>query len=250
MIRIERRILSPTAINTYLACPRKFYLRYIKKLRSRPSIHLIRGMIVHNTLHEFNKNQPRIFKGLPLKMTSYELLLKFNDQWGKAIDSLNSLGLTQEELRSYYEDSKEMILNFCNWFYKEDGKPADFSEVRLFSKNLGLMGIIDAIQQTGETVTLVDYKTSKHAKITDDILRQAAIYALLYQDRYQIVPDSVSIHFLKDKGTPMPVYVDEALLEYGKILVESIREKTNSSLETDYPCTCGDYCKRDFIDQG
>jgi hypothetical protein len=94
--------------------------------------------------------------------------------------------------------------------------------------------------------TLVDYKTSKHARITDDILRQAAIYALLYHDRYRVVPDSVAIHFLKEKGDPMPIYVDEALLEYGKILVESIRGKTQSDLEKDYPCTCGGYCERDF----
>ena len=246
MVRIENRILSPTAVNTYLSCPHKFYLRYIKKLRSKPSINLIRGMIVHNTLHEFNKNQPQVFKGLPPKMTSYELILRFNTQWEKAKDSLNALGLTDEELNSYYEDSKEMINNFCTWFYKEDSAPAAFSEVRLFSKNLGLMGIIDAVHKHGETVTLVDYKTSKHAKITDDILRQAAIYALLYQDRFQVVPDSVAIHFLKEKDDPMPVYVDEPLLEYGHILVESIREKTKSSLEKDYPCTCGGYCERDF----
>ena len=63
VVRIEDRILSPTAINTYLSCPRKFYLRYIKKLRTRPSIHLIRGQIVHQTLHQFHKNHPQISQG-------------------------------------------------------------------------------------------------------------------------------------------------------------------------------------------
>ena len=29
----KKRWLSPTAINTYLRCPRKFFLRYIKKLK-------------------------------------------------------------------------------------------------------------------------------------------------------------------------------------------------------------------------
>ena len=36
VIRIANRILSPTDINTYLSCPRKFYLRYIKKLPTKP----------------------------------------------------------------------------------------------------------------------------------------------------------------------------------------------------------------------
>ena len=47
MDNIPERILSPTSINTYLNCPRKFYLRYIQRLKSRPTIHLIRGQIVH-----------------------------------------------------------------------------------------------------------------------------------------------------------------------------------------------------------
>lgn len=59
VIRIERRVLSPTAINTYLSCPRKYYLRYIKKRRTKPSIHLIRGSLVHKTIHAFHEGCAR-----------------------------------------------------------------------------------------------------------------------------------------------------------------------------------------------
>jgi len=247
VVKIEKRILSPTAINTYLSCPHKFYLRYLKKLRTKPSIHLLRGLIVHKTIHEFNKNQPRVFHKLPPKMVSYELISKFNTEWEKAEDRLNALGLTQEQINFYYDDSKQMILNFSQWFCKRDTIPADSSEVRLFSKNLGLMGIVDAVHKDGEKVTLVDYKTSKYANITDDIFRQAAIYALLYHDKYNTIPDSVSIHFLKNAGDPQPIHIDNETLEYGKILIDSIREKTTSKSEKSYPCTCGGYCERDFI---
>ena len=54
----KKRWLSATAINTYLRCPHKFYLRYIKKLKTKPSIYLFRGMAVHEALAEFNSNQP------------------------------------------------------------------------------------------------------------------------------------------------------------------------------------------------
>ena len=246
MVKIEKRILSPTAINTYLSCPRKYYLRYIKRLKTKPSIHLLRGSIVHKAIHEFHKNQPRIFHELPQGMVSHELLSKFNQQWEKAEEQLNALELADEQIEFYYEDSRQMILNFWRWFCKRDVTPADRSEVRLFSKNLGLMGIIDAVHTSGEKVTLIDYKTSKYAKITNDILRQAAIYALLYQDKYNIVPDVVGIHFLKEEGDPQPVQIDEEILEYAKITIESIREKTNSKSEEAYPCTCGGYCDRDF----
>ena len=98
----------------------------------------------------------------------------------------------------------------------------------------------------GDEVTLIDYKTSRDTTITDEIMRQAVLYALLYQDRYGRAPDIVAIHFLKDPGDPIPIFIDEFFMDYGEILVESVREKTRSQEENAYPCTCGGYCERDF----
>ena len=136
MVRIENRILSPTAINTYLSCPRKFYLRYIKKLRTKPSIYLIRGQIVHKTLQLFHRDHPQISPEMPLKKIREELLGIFNDQWEKAIERLNSLGLSREQIEFYHDDSEVMLLNFSHWFYKNDMPSPDLTETRIFSRNL------------------------------------------------------------------------------------------------------------------
>ena len=109
------------------------------------------------------------------------------------------------------------------------------------------MGIIDAIYENQDGTILVDYKTSKHAKITEDIKRQAAIYGLLYQDRYNKMPAALWVHFLKDAHNPVPIHIDEVLLDYGKMLIQSVREKTLSQDEVDYQCTCGGFCERDFV---
>ena len=247
MVRIEKRILSPTAINTYLSCPRKFYLRYIKRLRTRPSIYLIRGQIVHKTICQFHRSHPRIETGMPLGKIRDELLGIFNELWEKADYQLNSLGLSKEQIEFYHDDSELMLFNFSHWFYKNEMPTPDLSEARILSRNLSLMGIIDAVHKRDDMVVLVDYKTSKHARITNDMMRQAALYALLYEDRYKIVPDAVWIHFLKDPGDPQPIHIDDALLNYGKILIQSVREKTASQDKESYPCTCGGYCERDFI---
>ena len=34
-------------------CPRKYYYQYIKKLKGKPSLALISGNIVHNTISDF-----------------------------------------------------------------------------------------------------------------------------------------------------------------------------------------------------
>lgn len=231
----------------YLRCPHKYYLRYIKKLRTKPSIFLIRGSIVHKTIEKFNQNQPAIFQKLPEKMVRYELISTFNDLWEKATTRLNALGLTSEQLKFYHDDSERMLVNFSKWFCQSTLAPATKTELKLFSNNLRLMGIIDAVHENSEKDILVDYKTSKHANITDDIRRQAALYALLYQDKFRKVPESVRIHFLTEPGEPQIIYIDEHLLEYGKVLIDHVRENTVSTSKEAYPCKCGGYCERDFI---
>jgi len=231
----------------YLSCPRKFYLRYIKRFKTRPSIYLIRGQIVHRTLHEFHKNHPRILPATPIGSIRTELLNTFNRLWDQARDQFEALNMDETELERFQQQSERMLFNFSHWLLKNEFKCPDFSELRLFSKNLRLMGIIDAVHQNPGGAIIIDYKTSQKPLITDDINRQAAIYALLYEDRYQELPEAVWIHFLIDPGDPIPIHIDEHLMDYSKLLIESVREKTMSTEEIDYPCTCGGYCERDMI---
>ena len=49
------RIQSPSSINAYKQCSRKYYYRYILKLPTIESIHLIRGKIIHCVLEDFFK---------------------------------------------------------------------------------------------------------------------------------------------------------------------------------------------------
>jgi putative RecB family exonuclease len=247
VINITDRILSPTAINTYLNCPRKFYLRYIKRLKSRPSIHLIRGQIVHHTLHEFHKNHPRILPATPIGSIRTELLTTFNRRWDRARDQLSRLNLDADALEQFRQQSEKMLLNYSHWLLKHDFKSPDFSELRLYSQNLKLIGIMDALYQEPGQAIIIDYKTSQKNVITDDINRQAALYALLYQDRYGVPPDTVGIHFLIEPGEPTLIHIDEHLIDYGRILLTSVREQTRSKQASDYPCTCGGFCERDLI---
>ena len=47
------RLQSPSSINTFKQCKRKYYYQYIKKLPTAPSIHLVRGNIAHSALEDF-----------------------------------------------------------------------------------------------------------------------------------------------------------------------------------------------------
>ena len=69
------------------------------------------------------------------------------------------------------------------------------AEVKLFSKTYYVMGIIDAIENHNGMVMITDYKTSKKDDITPDIKIQMAIYALLYLEKFRVLPDVVAIDF-------------------------------------------------------
>ena len=128
-----------------------------------------------------------------------------------------------------------MVTNFGLWVTETPLSPATSAELKLFSKKLELMGIVDAVHEVGKEVLLVDYKTSRRAEITPDMERQAALYCLLYQDQYGTVPSEIWFHFLATRGNPEVIQVDENLLQYGTILIDNIRRRTVSDEERDYP---------------
>jgi len=248
VIRVaSSRILSPTAINTYLSCPRKFYLRYIKKLGTRPSIHLVRGNIIHKVLCRYNRlpEQSRaVMDPLSLHLT---LLKSFEEEWEKASAQLRTLHLPEATLEEFRDESQLMVIHFAFWIERHQLSPAKRAEVRLVSKAHKLMGIVDAIHGAGADTVLVDYKTSKRAEITHEIQRQAALYALLHHDMFGRAPGEVWIHFLKFDESPLVIHVDEELVDYARIVTQSVHEKTQSQDEQDYPCTCGGWCAKEFI---
>ena len=247
MIRITLKYLSPTAINTYLSCPRKYFLRYIKKLKTKPSIYLIRGSIIHKVIETFNQSAGPEARSLTDTEIILRLLKLFEREWNRAASRLEALDLSDEELKAFHDESQIMLVNYGYWFHRHNAPLPLSTETRFYSRNLGLMGIVDAVYRFGNLIILVDYKTSRKAEIKAEIERQAAIYALLYLDKHGVPPEAVWIHFVKFNQDPLVIDVDEPLLDYGRIVLESVRGKTKSNLEPDYPCTCGGWCEQDFI---
>ena len=247
MVKIYSRLLSPTAINTYLYCPRKYYLRYIKRLKSKPSIYLTRGSIVHKAIEKFHQKSGPDLKQTSLYNLASRLLNLFQAAWNKAKLEIEALKLGDEKIAGFCRESRLMMINFSQWLFNKGLPSPSNTEVKLISRNLGLMGVIDAVYDSQPGAILVDYKTSMKPVITEDMKRQAGLYSLLYQDRYAKIPHQFWIHFLVSDQGPQPIPINEKLIKDCLHTLHMIREKVKSSLESDYPCTCGGYCKRDFI---
>ncbi len=92
--------MSPSKINTFHKCPRDFYYTYVEKRKTEPSIHLVKGSVVHKVLEDFYRK----YNPNPKKLLS-ELFKKTWNGYGKMVKMLE---MTPEELRKH----KKRRLNY------------------------------------------------------------------------------------------------------------------------------------------
>jgi putative RecB family exonuclease len=250
---MAKRIQSPSSINTYKQCPRKYYYIYIKKLKTLPSIYLIRGSIVHSVLEDFFKIDP---SKLPESDPCFLLkgLLKdfLKQKWQKAKDELEMLDMTEAQRIFYYEETEQMLMFWFSEFIKKlqkEKKPFAESfkrwvprtEEEYSSEKYNVRGFIDAIHEFEDQVLLLDYKTSSKDMITAEYKLQLAIYALLYWEKHGQVPSKVGINFLRH-GERI-IDVDESLLKLARLEIELIHTNTESDEMSDYPRKESPLCK-------
>ena len=252
---VFKRIQSPSSINTYRQCPRKYYYQYVLKLETLPSIHLIRGSVTHSVLEDFFR-----IDVAHLSPTNFEYELQvitqdmFHQEWNRAEKELQKLKLVPVQIQFYFDETKFMLQYWVNKFIKKlkhemklfslaDAfkRLTPLREEEYVSQELGVRGFIDAIHEIEHEVTLMDYKTSKKTEITPEYKLQLAIYALLYKERHGVIPKKVGLDFLK--GSEQYLDVDETLLELAKTEVENIHVNTQSEDINEYPMNVSPLCK-------
>jgi putative RecB family exonuclease len=252
---MPKRVQSPSSINTYKQCPRKYYYQYILKLPTKPSIHLIRGSIVHTVLEDF-------FKKIPLAdVENYQNTIKTILQnnlvieWKKNETKLKELKLTEEQLFFYFDETINMILNFAEIFNQKLNdkikKGLNFSqafkelcpisEEKFVSEKYQVMGYIDAIEKRDDGFYIMDYKTSKGNEINETYKLQLSIYTLLFYEKYNTLPKKVGIFFLKNNEKFIDASLD--LVKNAEFEIEQIHLSTEADKKEDYPMKPSGLCK-------
>jgi len=241
--------LSPSSINSWYRCQYYFYKVHIEKVPTKKTIHLVKGNIVHNCLEKFFDNG-EFEEDLKGRMDRI-----FKREWRISPD-LKELKLDKED----EEEERKDIENILNKFLirhldkmeallkskppkAENLRHAWFilrprlKEVKLESPDLRVRGRADRIFENFDGIKiLADYKTSNRygIGIPEDYRRQAAIYALLYQEQEKEPLDFVSIIYLRFGEEPM-LEVTPSLIRYARDSILKVREATKSKEEKDYP---------------
>jgi CRISPR/Cas system-associated exonuclease Cas4 (RecB family) len=250
---MPKRIQSPSSINTYKQCPRKYYYQYIEKLATLPNIHLVRGNIAHSVLEDFyDISLPEKDYSIFFKNAIQKLLLH---HWQKAEPRLSLLDLTEDQKKFYFGETMLMLMNWVNYFietFNEElqknipptqafHKLTPIREQRYFSKTHHVQGFIDAVHHIENETHIIDYKTNSNFNFKDEIKLQLAIYSLLYFEKHGYPPSKVGIFFLRHKLKF--IKVDPELLNLARKEISLIHKNTESKDIKDYRKKTSPLCK-------
>lgn len=255
---MAKRIESPSSINTFKQCQRKYYHQYIEKLPTFSNIHTIRGKIAHSCLEKFYDIDFRSFKENNYRQKCGEAIQKLLIHcWGAHKKELEELKLNLDQTRFYFEETLLILMNWTNQFLEKLEQTArkknislqeafqyltPLRETKYSSDNYSVQGFIDAIHHLEDEVHIIDYKTNSSLEVKDTIRLQLAIYSLLYFEKHGKMPSKAGVFFLRHKLKLVPV--DEELLELAKREIELIHAHTSKTEKReDYPKNVSPLCK-------
>ncbi len=164
------RLLSPSSINIYRRCPRKFYF-YINGYKSLPPPPRLREPLgFGRAIHEVIAHYYRI---IPDSITPTEVKMYVTKAYKDVFP---------ESLRHLRKRAERQLLNFIK-FERERLKwhisPKPVAVEKEFIKG-NVHGVVDAIFRKGEDVIVVDWKTGRSkARLTEDIVIQMNVYLYL-----------------------------------------------------------------------
>src|SRR3989344_2120025 len=255
---MAKRVESPSSINTFKHCPRKYYYQYIEKLPTLPNIHQIRGNIAHSTLENFYDIDVSLWttENVAQKVQSAIQTLFFHF-WQQYKPKLEGLQLSKDQERFYFEETMLMLMNWANHCIEDVRKLVKdksisvaeafqvltpIREQKFVSDHYSVQGFVDAIHQLEDEVHIIDYKTNASLEFKEEQKLQLAIYSLLYFEKNGKMPSKVGIFFLRHKLKMMDV--DSELLELAKREIGLVHAHTSACEHIDdYHRKPGPLCK-------
>jgi putative RecB family exonuclease len=266
---------SASQINLYKACPRKYYFKYIERIKEPQSIALIKGSLVHACIQKFYDLNPKK-SNINLQNYKTEFYNYMDDVFERVLKSEKVVfGKTQ---RSYLEDMNELfdgneikiareivdvqniLKNYITVFlwqfeqYTESKtifsqiwymvKPK-FSELELSTQDF--LGFVDECIEKDGKLIITDYKTTKHYKLgySEEYEIQLKLYCYFYYLLNGVVPDYGCIYFVRTGNQCLFPINKETLIPECKKILEDFFFCTKSTDITDYPmnpkyqfCTC------------
>ncbi|MBR9675760.1 CRISPR-associated protein Cas4 [Candidatus Woesearchaeota archaeon] len=232
-------MISPTAISTYLYCPRKLFLERVLKLFKLPKEVMVKGNVKHAAYEEINNKEEEIVVGLTEK--DYDSIFEaykrvFSQIIRRTINNFS------KELREHGIDELEFFKGFwpalvfeaeeraknVQKFIKkhdflgeklwEELTPKIVSELSISDAKIGLRGIVDEVRDYKIEVVPVELKSGKSPStgVWPGHKAQIASYMLLLRSQGKTVKEGM-VKYIDEKK--------EVIIPYNTLLEDELKKQ-------------------------
>ena len=168
--------LAPAALDTYISCPYRFYLKYVKEIPEKPgfedNLEANRiGTLVHLILKKG-------FEGFTNRLIDKKTMDKIREITLRLTDNIKDSAFTfgNEDvdtfllsLKGFRREALWEVVRFRLESFFAKNRWFEFRlvgvEKELSDRDLKVKGIIDRVDQENGKVRILDYKTGKHAQL-------------------------------------------------------------------------------------
>ena len=199
---MTKQIVNVTDITAYLYCPRKVYLKLVKKIKEPPNKKMISGFLKHKIFDIFNKNESAIVSSISnnlekeeikkiylinLTKITQEVLITYSNMASSF--SINSQELTKDVLKFMEREinlrvesiKKTLDLGFLGKELWRNLQPKYLTEFEIISQELGLKGRVDRIKFEQE---ILPYELKTRQEIYEGDKLQLTAYSLLLEQEF------------------------------------------------------------------
>jgi len=196
-----KQIINVTDIVTYLYCPRKIYLKLVKKIKEPPNKAMISGFLKHKIFDLFNKNESVIVSEIKTDLSEQEIASLYENYLTSI--SREIISTYSNMVKSFYINPQELLEDVLNFLENEiklrvkaikeilpsfkgrelwrNLSPKYLTEYEVNSQELGLKGRIDRVKFASE---IIPYELKTRKEIYESDKLQLAAYALLLEHEF------------------------------------------------------------------
>ena len=203
---IKKKRVSFSQYSTYLKCPNKWHLDYVKNLRVKDdNINTTFGTAIHHAFQTYLTSLYKEGVGIADSLDVKKLFLdKFNEEIKKVKD------VKEEEFTDFIFDGNDIVDTFCKsanrlkYFPTKDYELVGI-EIPLeipIKNNVEFVGFIDIVlkERDKEYYRIIDFKTSSNgwnSYMKEDVskLAQLHLYKSVYSKKFNVPLNNIEVEF-------------------------------------------------------
>lgn len=207
---IKKNRVSFSQYSTFLKCPHKWYLDYVKNLRERDdNINTAFGTAIHHAIQTFLTSLYKESVNAAESLNMRQLFMdKFNEEIKKIRDAGNEI--TDEQFTEFCYDGEDIISTFCktsNRLKHFPSKEYELVGIELpleisLKNNVDFIGFIDVVlkEKNKEFYRIIDIKTSsngwnKYMKEDESKYAQLHLYKSVYSKKFNVPLNAIDVEF-------------------------------------------------------